>query len=226
MDKIGMLVAVEIEAVKEQYGEPLRLEKHGSFTARIYEKDGRSIVVMESGAGEIAAAAATQILISIYGVQTVINFGLVGGLTPDMKQTKNCIVTKVVHYDFDCSGIDPVKPCQYAEYPDIYIPVDEKMTRRVMEIVPELMPVICASADKFVADPVKKAELHEKYGASICEMEAAAVALTCNRNGIPAVFVKIVSDGLFDEPGAFYEAKDYASKLCMKIVDEILGGGL
>ena len=226
MNKIGMLVAVEVNAVLTKYGDPVRCEKHGSFDVRIYEKNGKEIIVISSGAGEIAAAAASQLLISLYHADMIVNFGLVGGLTEETIRNKNCVVTKVVHYDFDTSGIDPVKPCQYEVFPDEYIPVDQELVRKAMQAAPELRPVICASGDKFITDPAQKEKLQADYGAEICEMEAAAIALTAWRNGVPALFIKIVSDGLFDDPQVYYKVKKEASERCFEIVDLLLGDTL
>ena len=77
--RIGMVVAVEIDAVLERYGEPQRMEKHGEFTVRVYNVHGSELIIAHSGVGEISAAACTQLLISVYGAEMILNFGVVGG---------------------------------------------------------------------------------------------------------------------------------------------------
>lgn len=44
----------------------------------------------------MAAAAATQFLISQMQVDFIVNFGVVGGLTEEMTKTKMCVVESVV----------------------------------------------------------------------------------------------------------------------------------
>ena len=110
MKKIGMLVAVEMEAVLSKYGEAESVLEENGYRIRVYKMPGYDLFVLNSGAGEIAAAAGTQQLITGHGVEMIVNFGVVGGLTPEMKKTKACIVEKIVHYDFDTSPIDPVRP--------------------------------------------------------------------------------------------------------------------
>ena len=77
--------------------------------------------------------------------------------------------------------------------------------------------MICASADKFVADPEAKRELHRKYGASICDMESAAIALTAYRAGVPALLIKTVSDAVEGGPDEFWEACRRTASICMEI---------
>ena len=222
MKKIGMIVAIEIDAVLNRYGKPIAEKDAAGCRILEYRTEKYSLVVAHCGVGEIAAASATQYLITGYGVDLILNFGVVGGLTAAMSKTKTCIVRKVVHYDFDTSAIDGIEVGRYLQYPDAYLPSTEELVEKALSIYPDLVPVICASADKFVADPAKKEELHTRYGADICEMEAAGVVLTCNRNGVPCVIVKIVSDGIGGGAEEFLRAKYETADICFGIVDRII----
>ena len=222
MKKIGMLVAVEMGAVLSRYGTARSVETRHGFEVRTYEMDGYTLHVMHSGAGEIAAAAAAALLIDRYEVELLVNFGVVGGLTAEMAQTKTCVVEKVVHYDFDTSAYDGTLPGQYAEYPDVYLPATASLVERAVQIAPELKRVICASADKFVDGQEAKSALHEKFGADICEMEAAAVVLTCNRSDVPCLLIKTVSDGLLGGAEEFGVALQHTSELCLEVADRII----
>ena len=218
-----MVVAVEMDAVREKYGEPEEKHVHGALTVSVFSIPSGKLYIAECGAGEIGAAAATQLLISVYGAELILNFGIVGGLTEEMGKTKLCVVRSVVHYDYDTSGIDPVVPAQYGEYESPFIPADERLVRKAKELCPGLREVICCSGDKFVADPLKKAALHELYGAEICEMESAGILLTANRNRVPSLLIKIVSDGITGGAEEYAEMKLEASKLCFGVMDGILG---
>ena len=100
---IGMLVAVEIGAVLSRYGDKLTDVSETGFDVKRLDSDDYTMYILKSGAGEIAAAAGTQFLITKYGAEFIINFGVVGGLTPEMSLAKTCVVESVVHYDFDTS---------------------------------------------------------------------------------------------------------------------------
>ncbi len=224
--KIGMLVAVEMDAVFKKYGDTLtRIEKPG-YDIYHYTIDGADIYALSSGAGEIAAAAGTQLLISEFQVDAIVNFGVVGGLTPEMGVTRTCVVEKVVHYDFDTSPIDHCEVGRYLDYPDIYIPATPELIEKALKAEPGLKKVICASGDKFIADPAKKQELHEQFHADICEMEAAAIVLTCNRNQVPCLLLKTVSDSIHGGADEFSQALQETAQICLKITEKIIREGL
>ena len=222
MKKIGMLVAVEMDAVLRRYGRAARVEERHGFEMHQYDMDGYELYVLRSGAGEIAAAAAAQMLIDRYETEMIVNFGVVGGLTPEMAQTKTCVVEKVVHYDFDTSAYDDTLPGQYFSYPDVFLRPDRRLVERAVAIEPSLKVVTCASADKFVAGEQAKTALHERWGADICEMEAAAVVLTCDRSGVPCLLIKTVSDGLTQGGEDFGEALARTSEICLEVADRII----
>ncbi len=219
--RIGMLVAVEQETIFEKYGKPAKEDCFGGFNIYCYNFKKYSIYVVKSGVGELAAASAVQILIDKYNVESVINFGVAGGLTPDMRLSKVCIVEKVVHYDFDLSSVDPVKKCQYPGYDDIYINTDSKLLTEAHNIFPDLRLVTCASADKFVSSEAKSS-LSEEFSAQICEMEAAGVLLTCIRNKVPCLIIKAISDGLTGGGEEYYMELKKSASFCFDVTNEII----
>lgn len=223
MKKIGMLVAVELDAVLQKFGtllEPIHME---GFDVYEYQMEDAHIYVLPSGAGEIPAAAGTQLLISVFQVDVIINFGVVGGLTKEMKLARTCVVEKVVHYDYDTSAVDECEPGRYMdEYPDVYIPTTKSLVEKALVVEPKLKKVICASGDKFIADRSKKEQLHQQYQADICEMEAAGIVLTCNRNKVPCLLIKTVSDSISGGAEEFLQAIDQSAEICLEITQKII----
>ena len=57
MKTIGMIVAVEMDAVLSKYGRAAGVEKRGGFEVHRYEGGDFRLFIVNSGAGEIAAAA-------------------------------------------------------------------------------------------------------------------------------------------------------------------------
>lgn len=223
MKKIGMIVAVEIQSVLDKYGAQLTVEKEvAGYKVLEYQTEQYQLIIVNSGAGEIAAASGTQFLISEYHVDFVLNFGVVGGLTEEMSTTKVCIVERVVHYDFDTSSVDSVEVGRYLQYPDIYIPTTSELIEKAMNLYPQLVSVVCASGDKFIADEDMKKQINMQFDADICDMEAAGIVLTCNRNKIPCILIKIVSDSICGGYEEFIETKDMAAAMCFEIVDKVL----
>ena len=224
MKKIGMMVATvrEMEAAIKKYGKAKKVEEHGMIKVWTYEMPGYILYVCNSGWGEIPAGGATQLLISLYKVDAVFNYGVVGALTEEIAIKDPCIVTSVVHYDFDVSPLEEVKQCQYEYLDDIYIRTDMKLRERALDIHPDLRPVICASADKFVDSAEDKKSLHERFNADICDMEAAGIVLTCVRNKIPCLLIKSVSDSVTGGEKEFNAMVREASVECMEIVNKIV----
>lgn len=224
MKKIGMVVAIEreIRAVLQKFGEPKDEKMYGQISVRTYEKGDAVLYVAHSGIAEIAAAAATQLLISLYNVELLLNCGVVGGLTEEMGTAKTTVVKSVVHYDYDSSDIDPVVPGQYLELPSVYIPTDEALVEKAVTLFPELRAVICASADKFVNSKEAKQELHAKYGAEVCDMESAGIALTCHRNGVPTLMLKTVADAIEGGADGFEKACVETANICMGIAEKLI----
>lgn len=196
--------------------------KYPGFSVYQYEIEDKNLYVIHSGAGEIAATMATQFLISQLQVEFIVNFGVVGGLTEEMALARTCIVESVVHYDFDTSEADGTDVGRYLEYPTVYIPTTKEILDKALTIEPDLKSVICASADKFVGSEKKKRALHNIFKADICEMEAAGIVLTCNRNKVPCLLIKTVSDSISGGAEEFFYAVDESARVCMEITHKII----
>lgn len=222
MKNIGMIVAVEIEAALSEFGVPIEELKFSGYTVYKYKLGNDNLFVIHSGAGEILAAMTTQFLISKFNVDLIVNFGVVGGLTNEMKLARTCIVESVIHYDFDTSEADGTEIGSYLAYPTAYIPTTVNLVNKALEIEPTLKKVICASADKFVGSEEKKSELHNMYKADICEMEAAGIVLTCNKNNIPCLLIKTVSDSITGGANEFKKCINESAKICIEITRRIL----
>ena len=222
MKNIGMVVAVEMDAVLSRYGAPSEKRRVAGFEVYTYTGADYTIYALNSGAGEIAAAAATQLLMSVFHADLILNFGVVGGLTEEMAKARTCVVESVVHYDFDTSEAGWAEPARYLDYPTAYIPASAALVERALSIEPRLKKVICASADKFVGKAERKRELHALYGAEICEMEAAGIVLTCNRSGVPCLLIKTVSDGIEGGAEEFNAELQRSAALCLAVADKII----
>lgn len=197
VDVIGMVVAMdkEITPFLSTVGSCFLEEKKGAFNVFGYELHGKKIYLVRSGIGEIFASAATQLLISEYGVELIMNFGVCGSLVKSVGVLDTVIVGGVVHYDFDLTGIDDVVVGQYPNELSPVIETDKTLVEVCKKVMPSADVVICASADKFVSDMAIKTKLYGDFGAKVCDMECAGVLLTSKGYNIPSVIIKAVSDG-------------------------------
>ena len=220
--RVGMVVAIEMNAIFERYKNCKEIETGAGFKLFLVEQDNFMLYIAQSGMGECAAAAACQFLISKCNVSTIINFGVVGGLTEDMKQLKVCLVDKVVHYKYDCTEFLPMVVGQVDGYDSIYIKTNETLVKHALALDDTLSLVTCCSGDKFIGTAEEKTYLHQTFGGDICDMESAGIVTTCDINKVPCILFKAVSDGLADGADGFFAELENASRKCLETVDRIL----
>jgi len=202
--KIGMIIAIEREMMAFlNSGSEIRTEQVGRRTVYCTEMKGHEIYAVMSGYGEIDAAAATQMLILWSGCEVIMNFGVTGALEPALKVEDLFVVSKVCHYDYDVSPIDPVRKHQYLEYPDEFIPLDQELIRLAKEKMPSLQETTVASGDRFIDRKADKEAL-KALGCQLCDMEIAAIARICERNGVKCLSIKCISD-TYDGDGSEFE---------------------
>lgn len=218
---IGLIVAVEINAVLDKYKDITKLDDN-VYDVWLVEKDNAKIYISKSGAGEIYASACTQYLITKYNVEVIVNFGIVGALTQELSHESVCLIKKIIHYDFDISKVDNVKVGRYLEYDNEYIECNSKLIDIALSVNSNLKLTTCASGDKFVSDMIAKQKLHDDFGADIVEMESAGIIITCDRNKIPCIFFKAIADTLFGGADEYWKQVGEASKMCLNIVDKVL----
>ena len=209
--KIGLLIAIERElAAFLQSGEERTEETVAEKTVYRTRMEGHEVYAIQSGCGEIDAAAATMLLIVKYGCEVILNFGVTGALEEDLKVEDLFVAEKAWHYDFDCTAFTGCEKIgQYEEYQDEFIPLDAGLVRLVTERIPGIRKIAVASGDKFVEDRAEKLCLREA-GCGICEMELAAIARTCERCGVKCLSIKCISD-TFDGNGSDFEKNVKAS---------------
>ncbi len=195
MKKTGVITALDVEReqFEEIFGKPLKTDLYGHFLISEYSYNGNIFYLARSGVGEIHASACTQLLISVYGVDVIFNYGFAGCIK-GYKIGENVLVNSVVHYDFDTSAIDNCEVGRYLMFDGVRIPTDQRLRELAKECYPDLKEGVCASADKFVADVAAKERLFNDFGATLCEMECAAVLIVSKNAGIPALIVKVISD--------------------------------
>lgn len=225
MVKIGMIVAVETHAIFEKYGTMKNIDAPSGY--ELFEVDDNNIklFILHCGMGVVNASSGTQLLIDKCGVDVIVDFGVVGGLTEEMKVQKVVVIDKVVHYRYDASEFMDLKIGQLPEHDDIYIYTDKKLVEEVIKYDPSIKKATIASGDKFVSKAEDKKYIHDTFNCDVCDMEAIGIALTCENNKIPCLLMKAVSDSITGGADEFWKEIDEVSLHClditMKIIDNI-----
>jgi adenosylhomocysteine nucleosidase len=144
-------------------------------------KSGDELIV--SGIGKVNAAAATQKAIDS-GAEEIINCGVAGGLDSSMNVGDIFEISKAVEFDFDLTIINGTKLGTHNERQSPYF--DCTTTGQFPQR-------ILATGDRFtndekdVLDPIS-------LGATVKDMEGAAIAHVCERSAIPCRMLKSISD--------------------------------
>lgn len=224
--KIGIVIAIERELetfLKSNY----EIERLDSKTFKCFRTivNENEVYAIKSGCGLIDAAMATQFLITKYGVEIVLNFGVTGALDPKLKVADLFYVRKCLNFGFDTSSIDDVLPHQYADMEDEFIYLDEGLIDLVKSIAPEIKEAVVASGDVFV-DKREDKEARFNAGCNICDMEVAAISRVCFLNNVKCLSIKCISDE-YDGDGSDFEknVRESADK-AFELIDKILNQAL
>ena len=148
---------------------------------RPHLRDGDRLVV--SGIGKVNAAAATQKAID-EGADEIVNCGVAGGLDASMGIGDVYEISQAVEYDFDLADLNGTGLGVHDERTTPYFDCRTAETH---------LSRILATGDRFTND-VKDIDAALSLGATIRDMEGAAIAHVCERNGVPCRMLKAISD--------------------------------
>ena len=148
------------------------------------------------GIGKVNAAAATQKAIC-EGATEIWNFGFAGGFDPSMNVGDIVEISSAVEYDFDLAELNGTCVGQLNERSSPYIPLS-KIEPFLCSPSPSPSPFtftsrILASGDRFNDSDADLALLKE-LGTTVRDMEGAAIAHVCEKEGVPCHSVKCISD--------------------------------
>ncbi|MBQ4128195.1 MAG: 5'-methylthioadenosine/adenosylhomocysteine nucleosidase [Ruminococcus sp.] len=202
---IGIICALAIEV--EQLTELLENKKEETYAKMKYISGticGKEVVMTECGIGKVNAAMSTQVMIDKYNVDVVINSGIAGSVSRDLKIGDIVISKDCVQHDFDGTQMgDPKGLIQYNDEKRIEIPADKSTAQKLMQACKgientNVMLGTIATGDIFVADKALRQSIADEFSALACEMEGGAVAQVCYRNEVKFAILRCISDD-FDE---------------------------
>ena len=143
--------------------------------------DGDRLYV--SGVGKVNAAAAAQKAVDA-GAEEILNCGVAGGLDPKMEVGDACEISQAVEYDFDLSLINGTRLGTHNE---------RKTPFFACRTTGRFPARLLATGDRFTNDE-RDVTAPLGLGASVKDMEGAAIAHVCELNGVPCRMLKCISD--------------------------------
>jgi len=201
MANTGIIIAMskEFDSLESLLGKPETIDVQLGINVSSYGVGHGKVYVARCGIGEIYAAAAAALLISKYSVDEILNYGFAGALNGKYGFFDIISVKEVIHYDMDLTAFGN-KIGQYDDRESELWSTDESLTSALIS-GGDFPSARIASADKFVRYREEKLALSEKYGADICDMESAGIAVVSNKAGIPFASIKLIADGIDGDSG-------------------------
>ena len=202
---IGIICALSIEV--EELTKLLENKQENTYAKMKYISgaiNGKEVVMTECGIGKVNAAMSTQVMIDRYNPDIIINSGIAGSVSRELKIGDIVISKDCVQHDFDGTQMgDPKGLIQYNDETRIDIPVSVDVANKLFDACKDIenTNVMCgriATGDIFVAEKSMRQSIADEFSAVACEMEGGAVAQVCYRNEVPCAVLRCISDD-FDE---------------------------
>lgn len=205
--KIGIFGAEEQEVKllkKHLVGEIRKIAGLSFFAGKIMGKD---VVLVCGGIGKVNAALCSQILISEFKVDALINTGTAGALLEGLDVFDIVLSTDAVQHDVNAVTFGyPLGQVPMTKSP--FWPADKKLKNLAVKAFKvlqkesddehiknlKLIEGRIASGDTFVSDKKLRERIIKEFNPACVEMEGAAVAQVCTLNKIPFLILRSMSD--------------------------------
>ena len=184
---IGVVVAMQSEA-------NILLEEmkiHRSLTVsgkkvHVGKAYGKDVAVCVCGVGKVNSALGTQLLVSKFDAEKLLNFGVAGGLNNDTKLCEVYQIGWAVQFDFDLTQLNGTKIGTLDEYEENYLALN---TLNLPLPVKKL-----GTSDRFNDSAEDYKLLTAELNADIRDMEGGAIVQGAYLAQLPVYSVKAISD--------------------------------
>lgn len=193
---IGIIGAMDVE-VNEILKKMTDVEKRELFGHIFYigKISNNNVVLCKSGVGKVNATITTTIMNVEFYPDGIINIGTAGGMLEEQDTLDVVISEKIIQHDFDTSAFDGPEGIGIVSQSNIEL--REKIKNAFDKLKKDFKIYYgdIISGDLFVADDLKIEELKRKFPTAIaCEMEAGAIAQTCEKFDTPFIVIRSLSD--------------------------------
>ena len=179
MKKIGLLVAMDCEAVKVIEALP--------------ELDNVKLLTVTSGMGKVNASMAATEMIILEKPDCILSLGCAGAMEGSpMRQGDIIAARRVAFHDVWCgeelgAGIMQGQP-QYFE-------ADDALLAAALKIEGDVTDGLLVSGDQFYVGPSEEHRILSIYpDALAADMESGAIAQVCRHYGTPFLSFRVISD--------------------------------
>ncbi len=189
---------------------------------------GKPVVVAQCGVGKVAAAVVAQTMILRYGVDLLVNTGVAGSLSKDVRIFDLVISTETAEHDMDTSplgdeigyisglGIVRMKADEAAA---------ESFARQAEAMGINVRRGLVVSGDQFIASEQQRIKIKSSFPDALCaEMEGASIGHVCYQNSVPFCIIRAISDNAdgeadMDFPSFAKKASQVSTQLVLKYLE-------
>ncbi len=229
---IGIIGALdyEIELITKDIENKEVIEKAGRIFNKGNIKD-KTIVSVVCGVGKVNAALCTQAMIDNFNPDIIINSGVSGSLSKEVKILDIVVADKLYQHDVDVTKFG-YKLGQLPGLEKEYVETDIEISNKIYDIAKlesienQIHKGAIATGDQYIADNDKKVSIIENFSAITVEMESAAIGQVCKINSVPFAILRTISDNA--EESSTLEFDEFAkkaaitgSKIILKFIKKI-----
>ena len=185
-----------------------------------------NVIACAGGVGKVNAAMATQLMISLYQPDLILNAG-VAGCFAHAEIGDLVLAEQFMQHDFDTSNIGDEEGFVSTVNCTYFPTSDFDCAKAAMDKVG--LPYrtgLVATGDWFGVDCDRARHIAEKFHPLLCEMEGCAIAQVCMRNGVKFMSLKSVSDCLFEHHDFYFNfptAMKDLNRVVVKFIDALEG---
>jgi len=217
--KIGIIGALDEELVPiRALASHLEEIKKGNRTYWHGDIHGHQVYLTRCDPGKVNAVIATQQLLDFFEPDVLFNMGSSGTLAPNLEVGDLVVATDAIQHDFDLTGwgmkpgeilfdvVTKPETGQLGFTSRHAFATDPALTELAYNIAktveldtlkdhsPKVYKGRLISGDQFISSVEKAGQLWSTHQALAVDMEAAAIAHTCEINKIPFLCIRAMSD--------------------------------
>ncbi len=188
------------------------------------------LVITKCGIGKVNAAWITMLLVEHYQPDLLINSGIAGGYSKDLKTLDIVIGTDVVYSDVDMTT-DAFTNLRYGQLQDFPLTFKscEEVVRKIknLKLNNQVYFGTIMTGDQFVTDYRKTHNIVSTHFSDLnilaCDMESCAIAQVCYLTKTSFLIVRSISDIIGSSSGFDYQTfAPIAAKNATDLVDYII----
>lgn len=224
--KIGIIGALSAEV--KTIAAALENPSHRAISGAEYITGGlcgHEVTVTCCSVGKVNAAMAAEAMCAVVGADCVINSGVAGNASPDLRALDVVLSRDAAFHDVD--------PALWATFPphSWVFAADEHLLQTALSACGQIddRDYACvagrvATGDRFVRSARERDDIVARVNPLCVEMEGAAVGQVCAMNGVPFLVIRAISDNADSEAELSFEeflprAADNAAKILLKMIE-------